>query len=142
MIRLAEERDMEAVYSIECECFSHPWKKEEFYELLTFPWCKFFVLEEDEEIIGYLDIAYSPDFVELYNIAVKKSLQGKGYGQKLLDFLFEEAERVKAEKIFLEVRKSNPAHELYLKNGFTDVRIRKGYYGEEDGIDMMKEMHG
>ena len=141
MIERASLKDIDEIVSIENECFAHPWTKDEFIEALGFDWCKIFVYREDDKIIGYLDIAYSLDFLELYNIAVKKELQGKGYGQKMLDFLFEEAKRVNAKKIFLEVRSGNKAYDLYLKNGFKESRIRKNYYPDGDGIDMVKELH-
>ena len=43
-----------------------------------------------------------------------------------------------AEEVFLEVRSYNAAAiSLYEKTGFTKISVRKGYYGDCDGIVMM-----
>ena len=46
------------------------------------------------------------------------------------------------EKIFLEVRLSNlPAQNLYIKNGFNRINVRKSYYSDgEDAVVMAKEL--
>jgi ribosomal-protein-alanine N-acetyltransferase len=51
-----------------------------------------------------------------------------------------------AERIFLEVRPSNPvAHALYESMGFTEIGRRPAYYpaknGREEAIVMALEMH-
>ncbi len=138
MIRPIKDSDIEKIMDIENECFFHPWKKEEFVFEMSDPTCFFYVVEEDD-IVGYIDYHLIGDFVELFNIAVTKEKQGKGYGQMMLDYMFENC-KGKADKIFLEVRINNPAKNLYMKNGFVENRIRKNYYPDGDAIEMYKEL--
>ena len=67
------------------------------------------------------------------NISVCPGFKRQGAGQKMLEHLIEYA-RPKAEKIFLEVRPSNPgAMVLYQKVGFKEIGVRKNYYPAKDG---------
>lgn len=81
--------------------------------------------------------------VTLLNIAVAPALQGKGYGQKLLDAFLNHCEQAKADSAWLEVRESNhPAIHIYEQAGFNEVDRRYDYYpaktgnGKEDAIIM------
>ncbi|AQS39475.1 (SSU ribosomal protein S18P)-alanine acetyltransferase [Shewanella psychrophila] len=70
----------------------------------------------------------------LIDICVDPSEQGKGYGQNLLQAVIANAVQSKAETLFLEVRASSmAARHLYLKHGFKESGIRKGYYKTENG---------
>ena len=55
----------------------------------------------------------------------------------------DEADRRGCAEVLLEVREDNPrARRLYLRNGFTEVGIRRGYY-QPSGVDavvMLKEL--
>ena len=48
----------------------------------------YFLLFLDEKLIGFLEFSIVLDEVELYEIAICKEFQGKGYSNKLMDFLF------------------------------------------------------
>jgi ribosomal-protein-alanine N-acetyltransferase len=70
---------------------------------------------------------------------VAASVQRRGYGGRLLEHLVGVARGYQAHVIFLEVRPSNPAaRRLYLRHGFAQVGVRKGYYparnGREDAL--------
>ena len=97
----------------------------------------YFLLFLDEKLIGFLEFSIVLDEVELYEIAICKEFQGKGYSNKLMDFLFSYCKEHNARTIFLEVNKNNTkAISLYNKFGFSQYSIRKKYYGEDDAILM------
>jgi ribosomal-protein-alanine N-acetyltransferase len=59
-----------------------------------------------------------------------------------MDGFLTEVKKRNAERVFLEVRKSNlPAVSLYQKCGFTPTRVRERYYVDgEDALEMKKEL--
>ncbi len=144
MIRKMTLLDLEDVYAIECEAFSDPWDKDFLAKELTEnPFARYYVVEEDGKVIGYGGIWVTFDSSQVTNIAVKKEYRHKGYGQNLLDQLINTAENEFCEYLTLEVRVSNqPAIDLYEKNGFLTVNIKKGYYTDnyEDAYYMVKAL--
>ena len=70
---------------------------------------------------------------ELLLIAVLPEYRMRGLGQVLIDRLFEAAATRGATRIFLEMRKGNPAVHLYRKVGFVPVGERPNYYRMSDG---------
>ncbi|VAW59297.1 Ribosomal-protein-S18p-alanine acetyltransferase, partial [hydrothermal vent metagenome] len=68
------------------------------------------------------------------NLCVAPDVQGQGLGKRMLYKLMQLAEERDASSIFLEVRESNVvALNLYEKEGFNRIGLRKGYYPVEDG---------
>jgi ribosomal protein S18 acetylase RimI-like enzyme len=60
---------------------------------------------------------------------VNRGRWGEGTGTALLTALVDEAEKRGYQEVLLEVREDNPrARQLYLRHGFTDAGIRRGYY--------------
>ncbi|MEF1296499.1 ribosomal protein S18-alanine N-acetyltransferase [Vibrio parahaemolyticus] len=101
------------------------------------------VMVEDGSVVGYFYAQNIVGEVTLLNIAVAPALQGKGYGQKLLDAFLNHCEQAKADSAWLEVRESNhPAIHIYEQAGFNEVDRRYDYYpaktgnGKEDAIIM------
>jgi ribosomal-protein-alanine N-acetyltransferase len=55
--------------------------------------------------------------------------------------MLDEAKRRRALAVFLEVRADNDAAQaLYRRNGFVDLRVRRGYYdsGRADALEMQR----
>ena len=79
------------------------------------------------------------------NICIDPDLQGTGHGRRLLRSLLKLARGHGAERVFLEVRPSNPnAIALYHDEGFNEIGRRPRYYpakqGREDAIVMAIEL--
>lgn len=91
---------------------------------------KCMVLEQNNEIIGtYLLLPTRPHTVELVNIAIKESKQGKGYGKKLVKHAVDKAREL-GYKI-IEVGTGNSSIQqigLYQKCGFEITGIDKGFF--------------
>ena len=92
------------------------------------------VIQESEKVVAFASYLISGIEVELLNIGVAESSQGKGIGEGLLTsslILLPET----AEQCFLEVRRSNlPAINLYQKLGFEQLSVRKNYYRHRSGV--------
>ncbi len=99
----------------------------------------FYVIENDDVVIGYIGRYYFFQEAEVLNFVVDESYQRQGYGQKLFDKMVEDMKDVK--KITLEVRASNiKGISFYTKNGFKQVGVRKKYYKNgEDALLLLKE---
>jgi [ribosomal protein S18]-alanine N-acetyltransferase len=68
-------------------------------------------------------------------LAVDPAHWGQGIGTALLSALVDEAGRRGYTEVLLEVREDNPrARQLYLRHGFTEIGIRRGYY-QPAGVD-------
>ena len=132
-VRLATENDVQSVLAIEQALYPDPWSQKTFESCLTAN-TDFFVLEETDgttsSVCGFaiLDRTLGIE-VELHNIAVASSHQGKGLSKMLMDAVVESTKNNGADKIMLEVRASNvPAIALYTKYGFEKVGLRPAYY--------------
>ncbi|MCP9198834.1 GNAT family N-acetyltransferase [Gramella sp. GC03-9] len=83
---------------------------------------KYFLLEQDEEPVGYLSYRLEKDHLFLSKIYVLKSQRGKGIGKKALEFLKEQAGISGIQKIKLTVNKYNSnSIRAYEKMGFVQV---------------------
>lgn len=98
----------------------------------------FYVIENDDVVIGYIGRYYFFQEAEVLNFVVDESYQRQGYGQKLFDKMVKDMKDVK--KITLEVRASNiKGINFYTKNGFKQVGVRKKYYKNgEDALLLLK----
>ena len=94
---------------------------------------------------GYAGLMFVPGGMQadVLTIAVRQASWGKGIGSALLGTLLDAARDRGCTEVFLEVRADNPrAHGLYLRRGFTDLGIRRGYYQPSgmDAIVMRKDL--
>ncbi len=93
----------------------------------------FFVLEENEKILGYISTMFDGEIVEILNFCVDKSYQHKGLGSKILAYIDNYFYSLKAKSMILEVRNNNiGAIKIYEKFGFKQIHIRKNYYSNGD----------
>ncbi|NLM05962.1 MAG: ribosomal protein S18-alanine N-acetyltransferase [Tissierellia bacterium] len=142
-IRLVEEKDLDRVVEIENSIYPSPWAYSIFKREITNEVSEFYVLEKDGIIIGYGGIWKVLGEAHVTNIAVEKKYRGQGLGNTIFEFLINRVIELNYYGITLEVKASNKvAKSLYIKHGFEEVGIRKGYYFEnghrEDAIIMWK----
>ena len=101
----------------------------------------YFVLKQNDKVLGFLEISCLPPEIELFDIAIDSKFQGNGYSKMLMEFLIEFAKEKKCETIFLEVNRINKrAIDLYSKFGFIEYAVRRNYYGENDAILMKLDL--
>ena len=130
---------IDEICNIEKECFIDPWPKDAFIREITNEISEFYVLKDEDRVIGYYGLWFMFENADLVNIAVKKEYQGKKYGELLLNDAINKCRDKEVEFLHLEVRvDNNVAIKLYKKYDFIEVRKRVGYYNGVDGIDMVK----
>lgn len=146
IIREAQIMDIDQLTAIEERCFTSRWTRDMFaYEIEENPFGKFYVLEEEGTLLGFIDFWITFETCQLANIAVDLPYRGKGLSRILMDKMIEIANEEGCETIMLEVRPSNTtAITLYENYEFLRMNIRKGYYSDngEDAIVMCKALGG
>lgn len=146
MLRKMLEKDLDTVLQIEEIVFHGRWNRDHFiYELQENEFAYLYVLEKNDEIVGYFDLWITFETAQVATIAVHPKYQGRGYGNYLMNEMKMMADHELCETMMLEVRVSNKkAIALYEKNGFIQMNIRKGYYNDnnEDAIVMVKALGG
>jgi len=144
VIRPMEIDDLKEVLEIEKQSFSVPWTYDLFFsELTRNRYARYFVLEKDNEVVGYLGLWHKGSSFHITNIAITEKLRRKGYGEKLLKFVEKIAATYRIKKISLEVRRSNCiAQDMYIKYGYKVMKVLRNYYQEEkeDALVMEKKL--
>lgn len=134
------ESHLDAIWKIEQEVHSYPWK-ESLIRQLDGRCAIHHSLIYHGDVVGYFYAQNVVGEVTLLNLAIAPNHQGKGLGKALLHFLIKYSEDLGGESIWLEVRISNiAAKALYHSVGFNEIDRRVGYYptadGNEDAIIM------
>ena len=95
--------------------------------------------EFDGKIICFISASISIDESDILQVCVDEKYRRKGFAKELLTS-FENIMKKKGVKdLFLEVNENNiPAISLYQKMNFSQISIRKKYYGENSAIVMHK----
>ena len=141
-----ELQDIDEVVALEQELFTSPWSKDDFiYEIEKNAFSTILILQEDDQIAGYLGMWNLGDQSQITTLGVKKQYQGRGFAKALMNKCIEITKYLGYDNISLEVRVSNQkAIKLYQQFGFQTVAIRKDYYQDnhEDAYLMIKEMEG
>lgn len=87
----------------------------------------------ETEPAGFVLTRHAAEEEELLLIAVTPDYRSRGLGQQLIKHLFDAARQRGTERIFLEMRRGNPAIHLYRKFGFEPIGERPNYYRLENG---------
>ena len=140
LIRPMSLADLDAVMSIEGEIYPFPWTRGNFGDSIISGYhC--LVLEQADCMIGYGVMMIGAGEAHMLNLSIAATWQRRGWGGMLLQYFIGLARQHRAQRMFLEVRQSNPgAVRLYAKAGFNQIGIRKDYYpatnGREDAVVM------
>jgi len=135
--------DLDEVVSIEKASMPSPWSKELFEEELRRSAAHYFVVEEENQVAGYMGYWEAPEEAHIINLAIAPFFRKKGLGLKMVESCMEYAAKRGAKLATLEVRESNDtAKRLYEKCLFRTVAIRKKYYqdNQEDAVVMIREL--
>tara|TARA_B100000161_G_scaffold58754_1_gene38897 strand:+ start:1511 stop:1951 length:441 start_codon:yes stop_codon:yes gene_type:complete len=100
---------------------------------------KVFALSLSKLVIGICVFQVVLDEAQINYFVVNPKFRKKGFGSYLMNFLIKRCDKLKINKLFLEVSKSNiTAEKFYNRFDFSTVGIRKNYY--KDGSDaLLKE---
>ena len=122
--------------------FGEAWNRRQIADALAMPNTHALVIDKDGEPIdgdrsdqpaGFVLTRHAADEEELLLIAVIPECRQRGLGARLIDRLFASARARGTSKVFLEMRRGNPAERLYHKKGFEPIGERPNYYLMADG---------
>lgn len=137
--------DVPVVAAIEAQAYAFPWTAGLFNDCLVAGYGAWVLEAADGDLQAYAILAIGADEAHLLNLCVVPRCQGRGFGRSLLRRMIELARWHHADRIFLEVRPSNPAAiALYASEGFSQIGRRPRYYpakdGREDALVMALEL--
>lgn len=141
-IREMQLQDVEQVTALEESCFSMPWKKQDFIDILSNDNRIYVVAVEKDEILGGCMLTDIVGEGDISNVAVWEELRGQGIATALLHEILRIGTQQRGIKEYtLEVRQSNVAAiALYEKVGFVSEGIRPNFYDKpkEHAVIMWK----
>lgn len=144
LVRPMHLDDLKTILEIERVSFSIPWSLEAFKtELKDNEYARYFCLELEGQVIGYMGLWFILDEGHITNIAIAPNHRGQHEGEYLMRSVMKKMAEQGMERMTLEVRVSNSlAQSLYKRLGFTSAGIRKGYYADtgEDAMIMWAEL--
>lgn len=135
-LRVLQLQDLNELVAIEQAAHLVPWSPPLLHSCLDSSQhhCCGIAAAHDEALLGFTISQQVLDEVELHNICVHPSAQGRGLGGVLLEALFDYHFGLNAALIHLEVRVSNQAAiALYQRQGFVECGERRDYYRMPDG---------
>lgn len=142
--RRMQPEDLDRVAAIEAASYPFPWSRGIFQDCLRadYECC---VLVGPDAIVGYGVLSTGANEAHILNVCVAPEWQGKGFGRRIVKRLLDLARWHRSERVYLEVRPSNPnAIALYESIGFNEFGRRPNYYpakkGREDALVMAMEL--
>ena len=136
--------DLDTVAAIEAAAYEFPWSRSIFADCLRAGY-ESVVLVQGDAIIGHGVLSSGANESHILNVCVTPGEQGRGHGRRLVMRLLDIARWQRSERVYLEVRPSNPhAIALYDSIGFNEFGRRPNYYparkGREDALVMAMEL--
>jgi ribosomal-protein-alanine N-acetyltransferase len=143
--RVTTPAGLDGVLEIEEAAFNNPTTREWYERELARPEvCFIYVLRTPEHpCAAFCAFWRIADQAHINNLAVRPELRGRGLGLQMLEAVIDEARRLGAESLALEVRRSNvAAQRLYKRAGFREDGLRKSYYTQpvEDALLLIKTL--
>jgi len=121
--------DVDTVTALEASCFSQPWLRHDFEDILTNPdRCYLVALDQDTVVGGCMLTALGTEG-DISNVAVRADYRRRGIARQLMTELIAYGQSRGITAFTLEVREHNPAAiALYETVGFHSVGIRPNFY--------------
>ncbi|MEP7026347.1 MAG: ribosomal protein S18-alanine N-acetyltransferase [Actinomycetota bacterium] len=146
VLRAMTQADLAAILQLEQQIFGdEAWSGAMLRgELAQQPASRHYLVAQDGgAIVGYGGLLAAGTQADILTLAVATDRWSQGTGSGLLEALLAEAARRGCHEVFLEVRTDNTrAQQLYLRYGFHQIGIRRGYYQPSgtDALVMRKEL--
>ncbi|MBQ7944078.1 MAG: ribosomal protein S18-alanine N-acetyltransferase [Lachnospiraceae bacterium] len=141
VIREMQAEDVDAVTDLEQSCFSMPWKRADFEDIVTRSDRIYLVAVYRGELAGGCMMSDIVGEGDISNVAVYEQYRGQRIADMLLKAMFSLGEERSIVDYTLEVRSQNQsAIRLYERNGFVTEGVRKNFYQKptDDALIMWK----
>lgn len=120
--------------------FGEAWTHHQVLDALVIGNCRYRLVDaagrecsEGELAAGFYLARLGVEEEELLLVGVDPEHRGKGLGTQLLEQLIASSARNGSRRIFLEMRRGNPAASIYTTLGFKSIGERPNYYRCMDG---------
>lgn len=113
--------------------YGEAWTRRQVEDALLTGNCHYGLAIHQGQCAGFYLTRSAYDEEELLLLAVSPQFRRIGIGQLLMDRFIQESRQRGAVRLFLEMRRGNPAESLYLKNKFVPVGVRPNYYRTNQG---------
>jgi len=113
--------------------FGEAWSRRQVDDALVLGNCHYALAMDQDRCAGFTLSRTGVDEEELLLLAVLPAYRRRGIGRQLLVDLARAAARRGALRLLLEMRRDNPAGELYSQFGFYPIGERKSYYRLSNG---------
>ena len=139
-VQRMRRRHLKGVMAIERQVYPRPWSPNLFLsEMNEMRNRCYLVARQGKDVVGYGGIMSYGEEAHVTTVAVDPEHHREKIGTRLMYELIQEALRMGAQAVSLEVRVTNwEAQRLYARFGFRPVGIRRNYYQEvhEDALIM------
>ena len=121
--------------------YGEAWSRKQVSDAMLFGHCRYGLIAPDgtepddpmQEVAGFFLARRVIDEEELLLFAIDPEHRRKRLGHGLLGRMLAEARAAGMVRVFLEMRRDNPADALYAAHGFRAIGLRRGYYRRPDG---------
>lgn len=130
----ASAADGPALAGLHARCFDAPWSADTFAELFATPGVAGLMAGPASSPAGFILWRLTAGEGEVLSLGVDPQARRSGLGLVLVEAALGLAVAQAATAMFLEVGVDNPAAKgLYLKAGFAEAGLRRGYYARPGG---------
>ena len=137
-INQINEKDIDLCFELDLKTISL-WSKNQWANEFKKEGIKVYGISITNLLIGICVLQVVLDEAQINYFAINSNFRNKGFGSHLMNYLIKVCEKIKVNKLYLEVSQSNvTAERFYSRFDFFTVGIRKNYY--KDGTDaLLKE---
>ena len=130
-IRWMIRRDMTDVLEIENASFEFPWNEDDFVRCLRQRNCIGMVVEQDDEIVGFMIYELYKTRLHILNFAVHQNQRRSGIGTVMVEKLKSKLSHQRRNRIVLEVRETNLEAQLFFKQqDFLALSVLRDFYDD------------
>ena len=137
-IKEINEKDIDLCFELDLKTISL-WSKNQWANEFKKEGIKVYGLSNTNLLIGICVLQVVLDEAQINYFSINSNFRNKGFGSHLMNYLIKVCEKIKVNKLYLEVSQSNvTAERFYSRFDFFTVGIRRNYY--KDGTDaLLKE---
>ena len=134
-VRWMITRDMPEVIQVEQDSYDYPWREEDFLRCLRQRNCIGMVAEIGKQVAGFMIYELDKLKIHIRNFAVHPEHRRNAIGSVMMDKLIAKLSSPRRASIAIEVRETNLAGQLFLRDsGFKAQRVMREHF-EDSGED-------
>ena len=128
-IRKAKPSDIDEIEKFARDLFED-YSRQDFLKMMEDKLYRFTIAITEDVVSGFLILLLVDEKAEVIKVATNPKFYRRGIAKSLIDDGVEFVKNLGKVGMLLEVKQTNtPAKNLYEKLGFTEIFVRKNYYG-------------